>query len=54
MKLNGRVFAYLYPRRQHYIIGTYNAEDKWTEYPLKDDDGLTNMKPIMKQRWREE
>ncbi len=48
MKLNGRVFAYLYPRRQHYLIGTYNAEDKWTEYSVKDDDALTNVKPIMK------
>jgi hypothetical protein len=48
MKLNGRVFAYLYPRRQHYLIGTYNAEDKWTEYSVKDDDDLTNVKPIMK------
>ena len=48
MKFNGRVFAYLYPRRQHYLIGTYNAEDKWTEYPIKDDDDLTNVKPLMK------
>jgi len=48
MKVNGRVFAYLYPRRKHYIIGTYNAEDKWTEYPVKGDDDLANVKPIMK------
>jgi hypothetical protein len=48
MKVNGRVFAYLYPRRKHYIIGTYNAEDKWTEYPVKDDDDFMNVEPIMK------
>jgi len=48
MKLNGRVFAYLSPRRQHYLIGTYNSEDKWTDYPVKDDEDLTNVKPIMK------
>lgn len=48
MKVNGRVFAYLYPRRKHYIIGTYNAEDKWTEYPVKDEDDFVNVEPIMK------
>lgn len=48
MKLNGRVFAYLSPRRQHYVIGTYNAEDKWTDYPVKDDEDLMNVKLIMK------
>lgn len=48
MKLNGRVFAYLSPRRQHYLIGTYNEEDKWTDYPVKDDEDLANVKPIMK------
>jgi len=48
MKINGRVFAYLYPRRQHYVIGTYNAEDKWTDYAVKDDDDLANVNPIMR------
>ena len=48
MKVNGRVFGYLYPRRRHYLIGTYNAEDKWSEYPVKDDEDLMNVKPIMK------
>ena len=47
MKVNGRVFGYLYPRRRHYLIGTYNAEDKWSEYPVKDDEDLANVKIIM-------
>lgn len=48
MKANGRLFAYLHPRRQHYVIGTYNAEDQWTDFPVKDVDDLANVKLTMK------
>ncbi|WAC07540.1 MAG: endonuclease NucS [Thermodesulfobacteriota bacterium] len=48
MKVNGRVFAYFYPRRKHYLLATYNDQQVWTEYIIKDDDDLANIKPIMK------
>jgi hypothetical protein len=48
MKVNGRVFAYLIPRRKHYIIGTFDADDEWKEYAVKSDDDLENVKPMMK------
>lgn len=48
MKVNGRVFAYFYPRRKHYLLATYNDQEEWTEYAVKDDDDLTKVKPIMK------
>ena len=47
MKVNGRVFGYFHPRRKHYLLATYNAEEEWTEYPIKDDDDLAKVKPIM-------
>lgn len=47
MKVNGRVFAYLYPRRQHYLLATYNDQEEWTEYSIRDDDDLAKVKPIM-------
>ena len=47
MKVNGRVFAYFYPRRQHYLLATYNDQEVWTEYSIKDDDDLVKVKPIM-------
>ncbi|MBI4596251.1 MAG: DUF91 domain-containing protein [Candidatus Tectomicrobia bacterium] len=47
MKVNGRVFAYFYPRRKHYILATYTDQEVWTEYIIKDDDDLANVKPIM-------
>lgn len=48
MKVNGRVFAYLNPRRQHYLIGTFDADDEWKEYSVKGDDDLVTVKPIIK------
>ena len=48
MKINGRVFAYLYPRRQHYLIATYDASDEWKEYAVKNDDDLVTVKTIAK------
>jgi len=48
MKVNGHVFAYLHPRRQHYLISTFNADNEWTEYPIKSDDDLVNVKPLIK------
>lgn len=47
MKVNGRVFAYLYPRRKHFLLATYNDQEVWSEYIIKDDDDLANIKPIM-------
>jgi len=47
MKVNGRVFAYFYPRRKHYLLATYNDQEVWTEYIIKDDDDLAKVKPIM-------
>lgn len=48
LKVNGRVFSYLSPRRQHYLIGTFDADDEWKEYSVKSDDDLATVKPIIK------
>jgi hypothetical protein len=48
MKIDGKVFAYFYTRRKHFIIATYNAEEKWTEYAVHGDDDLQNALPVMK------
>jgi hypothetical protein len=48
IKVNGRVFAYFYPRRKHYILATYSIDEEWTEYTVKDDDDLANVKPIVR------
>lgn len=48
IKVNGRVFAYFYPRRKHFLFATYSPEEEWTEYSVKDDEDLTVVKPILK------
>ena len=48
MKINGRVFARLHPRRQHYLIATYDASDEWKEYAVKNDDDLAAVKAMAK------
>lgn len=47
IKVNNRVFAYLLPRRKYYLIATFDADDDWKEYPIKGDDDLANVRPIM-------
>jgi hypothetical protein len=46
IKVNWRVFAYLFPRRKFYVIGTYDASDEWRESPVKTEDDLATVKPI--------
>jgi len=48
IKVDGRVFAYLHPRRHHYLIDTFNAEDKWTDYSIHGDGDLAEVKPLVK------
>ena len=48
MKVNGRVFAYVSPRRKHYVIGTYDTSNRWKEYPVKTEEDLATVKPIAK------
>ena len=48
MKVNGRVFAYFYPRRQYYLLGTYNDQEEWTRHAIRDDDNLVKVKPIIR------
>jgi hypothetical protein len=48
MKVNGHVFASLYPRRKHYIIATYDGTGAWKDYPVKTDDDLTTVMLIAK------
>lgn len=48
LKVNNRVFCYLYPRRQHFLIGMYDPDDEWKAHPVKSDDDLATVKPILK------
>lgn len=48
MKIDGRVFGYVVPRRKHYLIATFDAGDKWTAYPIHGQDDLDIARPLAK------
>src|SRR6266851_6316590 len=48
MKVNGKVFGYFYPKRKFYTVATFDAEGDWVEYPIKNDDDLDKVTPILR------
>lgn len=51
MKVSGRVFSYLGPRRKHFMVSTYDNEDKWTGFPIQQDDDLEEIKRRLKENY---
>jgi hypothetical protein len=47
-KVNGRVFAYLSPRRRFFVVDTYDGEGNWKSFPVNSSDDLANVKGVMK------
>jgi len=48
IKVSGRVFSYLGPRRKHFIIYTCNNENKWTGSPIQQAEDLEEVKILLK------
>jgi hypothetical protein len=53
IKASGRVIAYLEPRRKHFILSTYDTEDKWTPYPVNSSSDREAIMPIVRARFEE-
>jgi len=49
IKVNNRVFAYLWAARKHYVVATYGDDDEWKHYPIKGDEDFTNAKQLMRK-----
>lgn len=47
LKVSGRVFARLSPRRKHFIIDTYNQDGRWTRHPVHNTDDLDAAKELV-------
>jgi hypothetical protein len=54
IKFSGRVFAYLGPRRKHFIVYTYDADGEWKGFPVKSDEDLDKVKVLLKKNYEEE
>ena len=48
IKVSGKVFSYLGPRRKHFIIYTYDSENKWTGFPIQQAEDLEEVKILLK------
>ncbi len=48
IKVSGRVSAFIWPRRKYFWLATYNADDKWTEYKVREQDDLEHLMPLVK------
>lgn len=48
IKVSGKLFMYLEPRRKHFLVSTYDNEDKWTGFPIQQSDDLNKVKILSK------
>jgi len=48
LKVSGRVFSYIGPRRKYFIVYTYDGERKWNGYPVHQKEDLDQVKALLK------
>ena len=48
IKVSGRVFMYLEPRRKHFLVSTYDNDNKWTSFPIQQPEDLNDVKILLK------
>jgi hypothetical protein len=46
IKFNGKVLAYLEPRRKHFLLTTFNADGKWTPQPINSETDYGTVMPM--------
>jgi hypothetical protein len=49
VKVIGKVFMYLSPRRNKFLVETYNDEDKWVGYSVNSKEDLDALIDLMKE-----
>ena len=48
LKVSGRVFSYICPRRKYFIVYTYNNEKKWAGFKAYQKEDLETVKVLLK------
>lgn len=48
LKVSGRLFSYIGPRRKHFIVYTYDSEKKWTGFPIHQKEELEPVRSLLK------
>ena len=53
IKVHGRVFAYLYPRRRHFLLGTYDEDGEWFTIAAKSAEDYERAVKAVKRCFEE-
>jgi hypothetical protein len=48
LKVSGKVFSYIGPRRKHFMVYTYDGEKKWTGFPIHSKEDLDPVRVLLK------
>lgn len=51
IKVSGKVFSYLGPRRKHFIIYTYDKENKWMGFPIRQSEDLEEIRLLLRSNY---
>ena len=51
VKVSGKVFTYIGPRRKHFVINTYDNDGKWTGFPIQQIEDLQEVKLLVKSNY---
>ncbi len=54
IKFKGRVFAYLAPRRKHFVVYTYDTDGEWKGFPIRSGEDLENTRKLLRKNYEEE
>jgi len=53
IKVSGRVFAYLGPRRKYFIVYTYDTEGEWKGFQINTEEDLNDIKSLLRSNYYE-
>lgn len=48
LKVGGRVFAYIGPRRKHFVVYTYDSDGTWAGYPVNNEEDIEQVDPVVR------
>jgi hypothetical protein len=52
LKVSGRNFAYISPRRNFFVVETFNQDGKWTGYPIRSSTELVAAIDLMRDNFK--
>ena len=48
LKVSGKLFGYIYPRKKFFGVGTWDTQDNWTTHQVKNQEQLQQVTELLK------